>query len=219
MLNVREAEPQGFLIMGAHRFASALGRALKESGFVVRSIDTNWNLVRKARMEGLTVYHGNILSEHMEHELDLSGIGHLLALTANDEANALACKKMEEELGSAGVYQLAPQSGRERNEVSHMQLGRVLGGRNLTYTAVEDLTRAGATIKKTRLTPEFTYVDFQELYGKAAIPLMVMRNKAVEIATLENGFEPQPGWTLLSLQIDEPTAANTPEQEGAAAVV
>ncbi|MCB0087749.1 MAG: sodium:proton antiporter [Caldilineaceae bacterium] len=213
ILNVREAEPQGFLILGAHRFASALGRALKESGFVVRSIDTNWNLVRKARMEGLTVYHGNILSEHMENELDLSGIGHLLALTANDEANALACKKLEEELGSAGVFQLAPQSGRERNEVSHLQLGRILGGRNLTYTAVEDLTRAGATIKRTRLTPEFTYADFRDLYGASAIPLMVIRNKMVEVATLENGFEPQPGWTLLSLQLDEPVTTDIQEEK------
>ncbi|MEZ4714361.1 MAG: sodium:proton antiporter [Caldilineaceae bacterium] len=218
MLNVREAEPQGFLIMGAHRFAGALGRALKESGFVVRIIDSNWNLVRKARMEGLTVYHGNILSEHMENELDLSGIGHLLALTANDEANALACKKMEEELGSAGVYQLAPQSGRERNEVSYMQLGRILGGRRLTYSAVEDLTRAGATIKKTRLTPEFTYVDFQELYGDSAIPLMMIRNKMVELATLENGFDPQPGWTLLSLQLDEAGTADVIDQKSAATV-
>lgn len=213
LLGVREADPQGFLIMGAHRFASALGQALQESGFVVRSIDSNWNLVRKARMEGLTVYHGNILSEHMENEIDLSGIGHLLALTANDEANALACKKLEEELGSSGVYQLAPQSGQERNELSQLQLGRILGNRKLSYTAVENLTRAGATIKKTRLTAEFTFADFQKLYGETAFPLMVIRGKNVEIATTDKSFAPQSGWTLLSLQIDEKNVLEVTTEE------
>lgn len=202
-LGVREEDPQGFLIMGTHRFGSAIGRALQESGFVVRCIDTNWELVRKARMEGLTVYHGSILSEYMENEIDLSGIGHLLALTANDEANALACKKMEEDLGSAGVYQLAPQPGRDRHEVAPMQLGRIFGSRNLTYAAVEELTKAGATIKKTQLTPEFTYEDYAALYGESAVPLMMIRDDIVEIATQRNGIAPQPGWTLLSLQKDQ----------------
>ena len=62
-------------------------------------------------MLGLDAYHGNVLSEATEDDLDLTGIGSMLAMTRNDEANALACKHMEDEFGSQSVYQLPPTRG------------------------------------------------------------------------------------------------------------
>ena len=109
-LGVREADPQGFLIMGCNQIARMLGRVLQDEGFIVRLVDTNWERVYNARMDGLPVTHGNLLSEYVESNLDLGGIGRLLAMTRNDEANALACQHLREEFGSSSVFQLMPEA-------------------------------------------------------------------------------------------------------------
>ena len=79
-LGISEADPQGFLIMGADRFACELGAAIKKAGFVVRLVDVNRANVLSARLRGLDAIQGNILSEYVESELDLSGIGRLRAV-------------------------------------------------------------------------------------------------------------------------------------------
>ncbi len=107
-LGVSEADPQGFLFMGANRLAQELGMVLQDAGFVVRMIDDNQVNVSQARMRGLNAGLGNLLSDFLETHIDLSGIGRLLALTNNDEANALGCKHFEDEFGSSAVYQLPP---------------------------------------------------------------------------------------------------------------
>lgn len=75
--------------------------------------------VREARLQGLDAYYGNVLSETSETTVDLSGIGRLLAFTSYDEANAIACLRMQDELGSSNVFQLPPHSlGKEHRSPS-----------------------------------------------------------------------------------------------------
>ena len=44
----------------------------------------------------------------------------------------------------------------------------------MTYDRIKELFSGTATIKKTRITEEFTYDDYQELYGETAIPLVII---------------------------------------------
>lgn len=220
-LNVREAEPQGFLIMGGNEFAKMLALSLKESGFVVRMIDSNWERVREVRMQGLDIIHGNILSEATESALDLAGIGRLLALTRNDEANALACKHLEEDFGSSEVYQLPPKSMSNGQMPSRFQLGRLLATANATYENLHEMIDKGATIKKTQLTAEFTYSHFQERNVGLYVPLMLIRQKEVQVFTASNNIVPEAGWTLVSLMLDtnKPTVQHDVSEDGALAAV
>src|SRR5690606_26595972 len=55
LLGVAEAEPQGFLFMGAHPFARMLAHAIQQEGLVVRLVDSNFDNVRAGRMENLEV--------------------------------------------------------------------------------------------------------------------------------------------------------------------
>ncbi|GIK41202.1 MAG: sodium:proton antiporter [Chloroflexota bacterium] len=202
-LNVAEAEPQGFLIMGAHPFAQQLGLALQEEDFAVRLIDTNWENVRQAHFRGLDVYHGNILSEFAENDLDLSGLGRLLALTSNDEANALACLHLQDEFGSSNVYQLSPKSlvQHKSKQPSRDRLGRLFPGREITYEKLAVLVQEGAVIKKTQLTQQFTYADYTSYYGNNFVPLLLLRGKQAFVWTTDLPLTPQTGWTLLSLTL------------------
>lgn len=207
-LGVREADPQGVLIMGCNVLGRGLARALSEEGFIVRMVDTNWERVRAARMDGIQVYHGNILSEFTESQIDLGGIGYLLALTRNDAANALACQHLSEELGSSHVFQLPPASNLHESDEApgHGQSGRVIGALDETYAVImHQLEEEGATIKKTLLTEQFTYADFQEYYSGVHLPFLAFRDNHIVVNTVSNPLTPGPGWTLVSILADTDT--------------
>jgi NhaP-type Na+/H+ or K+/H+ antiporter len=213
-LGVAEAEPQGFLLMGAHNFARMLAQAIQKEGFVVRLIDTNADNVEIARREGLSVDQGNILSEYSEEHLDLSGIGRLLALTSNDEANGLACRHHQDEFGSSEVYQLVPRTlvGDSKSvSPSRQALGRLLFTEQATFSNLYRMSHADGKIERMPLTADFTFAEYTERHGTHFIPLLAFKGKSVIVATLDDSFLPQPGWTLLSL-VEEPLASQ-PQQE------
>jgi NhaP-type Na+/H+ or K+/H+ antiporter len=211
-LGVSEADPQGFLLMGGFRIAQEIGLVLQDEGFAVRLVDTNYENISMARMRGLNAYHGNILSEYTEERLDLSGIGRLLALTRNDEANALACRHMTEEFGSSEVYQLYPRpASRQNDRLSRFQSGRLLFGADTSYDMLVKLLSDGAQVKRTALTEQFTYEDFRELYSDNHLVLLAIQGRTVNIATVDAQLEPQPGWTLISLIREEPEPADADE--------
>ncbi len=206
LLGVAEAEPQGFLMVGGNPFSLMLAEVLVKAGFVVRLVDLNRSNVRTARMRGLEAFEGNILSEFVENELDLSGIGRLLALTSNDEANSLSCLHLREEFGSSEVYQLAPKQGSsdESKAPSRVTLGRLLFSRTATFEHVEEMMDQGATIKLTKLTQQYPYATFQTENRDRFLPILAFMNKTVVLATTDVAFLPEPGWTVVSLVVEDP---------------
>ena len=200
-LGVAEAEAQGFLMMGAHEFPRMLASILQDQGFTVRLVDSNPQNAREGRLQGLDVHLGNILSEVTESDLNLAGIGHLLALTRNDEANALACMHLQIEFGSSKVYQLPPKtfiSGENRSP-SRERLGRLLFHTQTTYDNLAEMLHEGAKIKRTNLTEQFTYEDYRAKHEGNFVPLLFFRGQQVRVVTVDDSFNPQPGWTLVSL--------------------
>jgi hypothetical protein len=63
----------------------------------------------------LKALFANVLSEHVVDEVDFAGIGRFIALTANDEVNALAAVRFREMFGRENVFPLAGA------EVRHMR--------------------------------------------------------------------------------------------------
>ena len=69
-------------------------------------IDTNRSEVYRARMEDIPAYYGSGLSESVFEEFNLDGIGQLLAVTPNDEANSLAVLHFKEIFDREELFQL-----------------------------------------------------------------------------------------------------------------
>jgi NhaP-type Na+/H+ or K+/H+ antiporter len=204
-LGVAEADPQGFLMVGANPFSCELAEVLQRAGVVVRLVDVNHNKVAEARLRGLNAIQGNILSAFVEDDVDLTGVGRLLALTNNDEANALACKHFEDEFGSVNVFQLPPTLGQRAGEqFNQPQLGRLLFGRTATFATLHAALEQGGKIRVTPLTEQFTWDAFRQRYGDGALPLMALRKNAVVVATVNFPLAPPPGWSVVSLSL--PTA-------------
>ena len=174
-LELAFANPQGCLIASGHPGARAIALALREAGFIVRIVDVNFDNIQAARMEGIPVHHGNVLSEQTEESIDLGGIGRLLALTANDEVNALAALQYSELFGRDECYQLVPQRRAEKGEkqARHLQ-GRYLFGPEMTYNRLDALFEDGYIVKATRLSEKFTYERFEDRYNGDYLLLFVV---------------------------------------------
>lgn len=202
-LKVARPNPQGVLFAGAQPWVRDLAEILKEEGFRTALIDTNWGNVTAARNAGLHTYYGNVLAENLLSELQLDGIGRLLALTPNDEVNSLAALHFNDIFGSSGVYQLpsrASQSRDGRRAMPQHLHGRFLFDDDATYDHLLSRFQSGAMVKKTNLTDEFDFEAYKQMYGETALPLMVItQSRKLRIYTADYDPSPEPGEVLISI--------------------
>lgn len=200
-LGLAESDPQGVLIVGAQSWACRIAKALADLGFRVLLVDTNRANVAVARQLGLPAQLGSALAEHAADAFDLSGIGRLLALTPNDEVNALAAQEFSRIFGRANVYQLPPKSEQARRGIQERHLhGRWLFSQSATYTALNQLSERGNTIKTTKLSNEFDYNAFREQYGLEAVLLFAVNAQGrLNIVTAEGNSPPSPGHAVVAL--------------------
>ncbi len=126
-LGLAEQNPQGLLIVGSSRWIRDVAREVKSHGFRVLLTDTNQARAAIAEQQGFEVYSGNVLSEQSDEDLDLIGIGRVLAMTPNAEVNALVGEHFRAEFTGESVYQLARPEG----DTDSAGLSRHLGGRFL----------------------------------------------------------------------------------------
>lgn len=202
-LGIANTDPQGCLILGAHPLSRAIGKVLQSKGIKALLVDSNYNNVRAAKMEGLPAFQGSILSENILNDLDLNGIGYLLAMTSNKEVNSLATIYFSRVFGSKGVYQLSVEEN-EKNKgkkVSTELRGQILFGSEYTYYYLTDRFNNNKQIKSTNITGKFDYDSFLKKYDvDTVIPFFVIdENKKLIIYTDENKPTPKQGQTLIGL--------------------
>ena len=202
LLKLAEPNPQGVLLVGAHPLARAVAQTLQSEGYPTLLIDSNWANISAARQAGLRTFFGSILAEHTLGEIDFGELGHLLALTENDEVNSLACLRFIEIFGRRGVFQLPFASAVQgrREAVSLDQRGRLLFGEGLTYMQLIERFGDDPSVRATHLTKEFDYAEFTTLHGDALLPLFVVNpSRQVIPFTIADPPQPQPGDTVISV--------------------
>lgn len=195
-LGVKQKDPQGFLFLGAHPVARAMAQTLKSEGFRVLLSDTNYNNIALARHNGLESYYGSPLSDSSDDKLKLDEIGHLIALTSNDEANALTALKFAKDFSAERVFQLKPaQDNRLRLNLAANQRGRLVFYNGTTFNQLQDLFESH-DLKKTNMTKTFSLKDFEQLYPEY-LPLFVVKQGKVRVVS-ETKFEATEGSILIS---------------------
>lgn len=188
-LGLATRRQEGVLIIGAGRVEREVATALSDAEVPVLLATTNRRDEYRARMAGMPTHYGNVLVEDVDLELDLSGIGRILALTPNDDVNTLAVTRFVGIFGRAETYQLAPgraPAGVDSSAATHLA-GRLLFDLDANYEKLSSLVRAGAAIGKTSITPEFTVNDFRAA-NPEAMPLFVVKpNRRLQIITTAGG--------------------------------
>ncbi|CAE7757682.1 unnamed protein product [Symbiodinium sp. CCMP2592] len=201
-LGVSDPNPQGIVFVGASSWVRALAGVLTKHGIAVYLVDTNRANIRRAVMSGLPATHANILSMNDITDLDLRGIGRVFAATPNDEVNTLVLQAFKGYFDTSKMYRLsrvtskatkAPDSGHSDSA------GRVLFGEELGYSELEDHLEDGWVIKATNISSEFTFEDYQTLYGSSAVALCTLRDGVMSVSTVDAPAAPIAGDTIISL--------------------
>ena len=200
-LGLASDNPRGVLFAGAGHWARLVAKALKDDGHHVLLLDTNYNNVARAKLDGLSAVRANILSEYVEDELELTGLGQLVTTTPNDEVNSLAAHHFIHVFGSENVWQVAPIDDDDHHQTavaSHMR-GRICFPSRPQFNRLERFAAEGAVIKKTTITEQFTFEHFQKIYGEEHILLFrVTEDKGLEVA-YDKMRTPSPGTTLYAM--------------------
>lgn len=204
-LGLSDANPSGILFAGADPWIRVVAKGLVHEGHHCLLLDTRYEKIAAARLDGLTAVRANILSEYAEEEIDFAGLGHLVAATPNNEVNSLAAREFQHRFGKANVWQLTPPDvdvHHQKAVASHMR-GRFcfLGGPR--FSELSSFFRKGAEMKKTFLTEVFTLEDFKKRHGENAIILFKENEEKVLTPVLSNTEKIEGPITIHSLVIEQ----------------
>jgi len=159
------ANPHGVLIVGASPWTTELARALtNELNVQVLLVDSSWHRLRPARLAGVRVLYGEVLSDQIQQSLELNEIACLLAATSNDAYNALVCNNFAATLEHDRVFQLPMYAADESNEaklVARPLRGRPAFHENAQYEELWRRHFQSWQFAKTRITEGYTYEDFR----------------------------------------------------------
>ncbi len=213
-LGLAEPSAQGLLFIGGHPWALEMAKAVQDQGVPVVVIDTNARNVEQARKWGLRAERMNALSEGSLDELDLNGIGHLLAVTPNDEVNSLSALRFSEVFESSDVYQLPIRSPNAENASAgvprHLR-GRTLFDTKASFHYLTERFAGGEEIVTATLSDSYLFSDFQQERGGSAVLLFIFRNTGeLLIQSPDYPLTPVPGDTVIALV----PAKTSPEQAG-----
>lgn len=202
LLGVQQPEPRGILFVGSNRAVQAIAGKLKDLDFEVTVADSVWDNIRAARMAGLRTYYGNPLSRHAEHHLDLSGLGHLFAMSRRYDTNTLACVRYGGEFGRANVYSLPTHlamGDSDKHAAAEHLRGQWLFSEQMSVAKLNSLLSQGQVLSVTRLSETFEFDDFKAQNPDAHALLAWSDARRLRINVARRAFEPQPGEQLLYL--------------------
>ncbi len=173
-LKVERAEPTGILMVGANELARRLAGLMKDHGAYVVMVDTSKPNIQEAKKSGLRAIEGNILSENIFDQVDLSKIGKLLATTSNAGLNESACRWFEKEIKNENVYRLA---SKEETENTNLPLSKNVAFKSRAdFVTLVQLMRKKDSLDFFEYETQTEFDDFLEQYGKMIIPLFLTGN-------------------------------------------
>ncbi len=147
-LGLAEGHADGLMIAGAHATARGLALQLQERKVKTLLVDTDPYNVSRAIAAGLSAKRMNVLAEDAINDLDLRGIGRMLAFTSNDEVNALATNRYARVFGRREVFQLTPTRRRSGDTaVPDEYLGRLVGIDTLSFGSIDEYSRQGWRVR------------------------------------------------------------------------
>ncbi len=179
-LGVVRPDPHGILIVGANELARRIALKLQEWGAYVILIDTSQPNIKEAKKQNLLAFQGNVLSDTIFEEVDLSKIGKLAAMTSNSGLNELACRWFEKELNEEQVMRLA---SKEESENSNLPLPKnVLFKTRTDFFALTHLIRTKDVFAIEEFEQGQTEFDeFYEAKKKKIIPIAIVKKDYVNL--------------------------------------
>ncbi|MBX7458840.1 sodium:proton antiporter [Qipengyuania sp. 1NDH17] len=214
LLKVKGTTRPGILLVGSTPWTIALAEQMRDLKAPVLVVDASWQRLGLARQKGIEFYHGEILNEATEHNLELAPYQNLVAATENEAYNTLVCNEFAHEIGRDSVFQLGESAdGDDRHSLPESLRGRALFESGFGVEDVSERQRQGWVFRKTRLSEEFDFDKMQEKLPDAANMLLLVRdNGTIRFFTHAAKPEPRAGDVILSFT---PPQTKTAEEKAA----
>jgi hypothetical protein len=179
------------LIVGASPWTVELAQKLQGTNINVLLADTSWHSLRPARLAGIPVFYGDILSEFADESIELAHVQTVLAATSNDAYNALVCTTMAPEIGQKKVFQLAMGSDAEDDPraLSRPRRGNLAFDTKYDFDMLWRLLVRGWKISGTKISENYRYEDFLADRPDEALEVLVLRAGG-EVEFLSSPTEP-----------------------------
>ena len=200
LLNLKGSNRPGILIVGSTPWTISLALMMQELKTPVMVVDASWQRLALARQKGLPFYHGEILNEATEHNLDLTPYAMLVAATENEAYNALVCNEFAHEIGRDTVFQLGDAvDDDDRHSLPSSIRGRALFETGFGVEDVNERLARGWVFRKTKLSEEFDFEAAQQRLSDAASMLLLVRdNGTIRFFTHAARPEPRAGDVIVS---------------------
>lgn len=146
----------GILIIGASKVSRLIATYLQKNGRHVVLVDSNTNNINAAREMSLGAIEGNIYSDDLVSNVELSNVGYLLALTANSEINNYAINKFSKQFGENGAFRLITKAEIE-DENKKIPKEGLFSARD-DFTNLTEVARKYPTIQEVPINSEEEYL-------------------------------------------------------------
>lgn len=194
----------GVLIVGASPWTTELAQSLsKDLNLSVLLVDSSWHRLREARLAGVNVIYGEILSDELQLSLHLNGVNVVLAATSNDAYNALVCRNFAGRIEHDRVFQLPMYAPDEGNRQKSKAVARPFTGvpafaENAQYEELWRRHFQDWKFYKTKITEAYSYEDFLADLPEGSLCIGVLREgKRLTFHAPQAPIKPRPGETVV----------------------
>ena len=221
LLGVKGETRPGLLIVGSTTWTIALAELMHRLKTPVMIVDSSWERLALARNSSLPNYHGEILNEATEHNLDLSPFQVLVAATDNEAYNTLVCNEFAYEVGRDTVFQLGePGDDDDRYAMPESLRGRALFESGYGVEEIADRLDAGWIFRETTLSEDFHFEDAKGTLPQSTNMLLLLKEDGrMRFFTHAARPVPSPGDVVVSFSPPPParTLAGRPAEKVEAA--
>ena len=210
-LGLAARSPQGVLIVGGQQWIVNAATTLNAAGITTRVVSNEFPKTAKARRVGLDTVTANILSQFAVKDMELTSFKTLIAATPADEVNATAAREFSKVLGQANVFQItqrekpAGATGGRTNAADYLTASTCFNPPK-TNSQLKELVQRGFTVKHTKLTPEFTRDDFEDMWGDELVYMFVLDDGELDVVNGRTKV-PRKGVSVISLVPPQPVNA------------
>lgn len=199
-LNLSLEGKSGVIIVGSNSFTAHLAQSFQKNSVPVLIIDSSWRNLSVARAAGVPFFHGEILSEQTEYNLDTIPYDYLIAATDSQTYNALVCTTFTPEYGHRNVFKINNRVITNGAEIVDRIGGRVLFDRQITINDLNEKISGNYEINCLKLTED--NIDIQLTNDKT--PLYIIRNtEKILFNATDTRIEPVVGDIVVSLVLKD----------------
>lgn len=191
----------GILLVGANSFSIALAAYLKKLDLPVLISDSSTAQLQLAARKQIPTYHGQILAEHSEYEVDLTPYQTILSLTGDAAFNVLVSQSYAPKFGYNNTFTLTSSSYQQgkKHDVPVAGKSHLLFHEDAVFTELNKKINTGYTIQPLSLG-QTNKIDKAQLPADV-IPLFVQKaNKTIQFITLKGNTTLDEGDQLIVLR-------------------